>query len=81
MEVSSDLLELGLCNTIKSQSKIMQNYIDETGDIKTIAILSLYEKIKIGFDKPCDLDIFIEKYKNILVEFNQQSKLEDFKNK
>lgn len=81
LEVSSNLQELGLCNSIESQSKIMQNYIDETGDIKTIAILVLYEKEKIGFDKRTDLDIFIEKYKNILTEFNQQVKLEEFKNK
>jgi hypothetical protein len=37
--------------------------------------------VRIGYEKTSEMDTFIEKYKNMLTEFNQQSKFEEFKAK
>ena len=59
----------------------MQNYIDETGNNRTIAVLALYEKLKLEDNSQEEMDFFIEKYKNMLTEFNQQDQLEEFERK
>lgn len=74
---TSNLINIALCSETEEKRTILQNYLDNTNDLETVAALSLYEK-RFDDNDHNPFDNFIHTFKEVIRMEGSTRKLEQF---